>query len=213
MPNVSRINGFRPVSHLTGAPYNGQANIYSVTAGNNTAIFVGDIVKLGANANSAGVKTIVRATPGDVPLGVVVGIVPAKIDPVKGGLTTGSMTLDTPNAGYITSATAGYILVADSPDLVCVVEAGTTTVTTGYSLTANDIGLNVLPITTAGSTVTGQSQMAVDMSTATTTNTTMLKIMGVSQRVDNEFPSNTATKILVMFNAHQLKGTTGSTGV
>lgn len=211
MANVSRINGFRPVKHITGAPYNGQATIYSVPATNSTALYVGDIVKLGANANAAGVKTIVRATPGDVPLGVVVGIVPTKLDPVKGGLSTGSMTLDTPV--YLTSSTAGYVLVADSPDIVCEAEAGTTTVTTGYSLTANDIGLNVLPITTAGSTVTGNSAMAVDMSTATTVNTTMLKILGVQQRVDNDFPSNTATKVLVMFNAHQLKGTTGSTGV
>ena len=213
MPNVSRINGFRPVKHITGAPYNGQATLFSVTSGNSTALYAGDIVKLGANANAAGVKTIVRATPGDVPLGVVVGIVPAKIDPVKGGLTTGSMTLDTPLGTYLTSSQAGYVMVCDSPDIVLEAEAGTTTVTTGYSLTANDIGLNVLPITTAGSTVTGNSAMAVDMSTATTTNTTMLKILGVQQRVDNDFPSQTATKILVMFNTHQLKAATGSAGV
>jgi len=32
MANTSRVNGFKPVKHITGAPYNGQANIYEVPA-------------------------------------------------------------------------------------------------------------------------------------------------------------------------------------
>ncbi len=32
MANTSSINGFRPVKHLNGSPYNGQANIYYVAS-------------------------------------------------------------------------------------------------------------------------------------------------------------------------------------
>ena len=46
MPNVSRIFGFRPSRYLSGAPYNGAMTKYFVTAGDATAIGVGDLVKL-----------------------------------------------------------------------------------------------------------------------------------------------------------------------
>jgi len=46
MANTSRINGFKPVKHITGAPYNGQMNIYEVPAGEAVPVFVGDLVKL-----------------------------------------------------------------------------------------------------------------------------------------------------------------------
>ena len=55
MANVNRINGFRPVKHLTGAPYNGQANIYEVPAGEAVPVFVGDPVVLSNSAATAGV--------------------------------------------------------------------------------------------------------------------------------------------------------------
>jgi len=54
MPNVSRINGFKPVKHVNGSPYNGQANIYFVPATDGTALFVGDPVKLAADGNADG---------------------------------------------------------------------------------------------------------------------------------------------------------------
>jgi hypothetical protein len=44
MANVSRVNGFKPVKHFSGAPYNGQANIYEVSVSETIPIFVGDLV-------------------------------------------------------------------------------------------------------------------------------------------------------------------------
>ena len=61
MANVSRINGFKPVKHLNGSPYNGQANIYEVPAGEAVPVFVGDLVKLSDSAGTAGFPAVEAA--------------------------------------------------------------------------------------------------------------------------------------------------------
>ena len=60
MASVSRANGFRPVKTITGANYNGQANLYFVPASDSTAIMVGDAVKLAGDARAAGRSVVVR---------------------------------------------------------------------------------------------------------------------------------------------------------
>jgi hypothetical protein len=102
MANTSRINGFKPVKHLNGSSYNGQANLYEVPAGEAVPVFVGDLVKLSdsaATSNYPAVEAVVGASAqiaaGPI-LGSVVGIVNAKFDPVGGVLSTGSISLDTP---------------------------------------------------------------------------------------------------------------------
>ena len=95
MANISKINGFRPVKHVTGAPYNGQSNIYAVAAGDATALFVGDVVKLAADANTQGVQYVTAhaagvAGTGQPALGVVVGVINTKLDPVTGNMSGGS---------------------------------------------------------------------------------------------------------------------------
>ena len=90
MPNVSRINGFKPVKHLNGSPYNGQANIYEVPAGEAVPVFVGDLVKLSDSAGTAGfpaVEAVVAASSQVVAVpvvGAVVGIINSKLDSVDG---------------------------------------------------------------------------------------------------------------------------------
>ena len=61
MANASRINGFKPVKHLNGSPYNGQANIYEVPAGEAVPVFVGDLVKLSDSAGTAGFPAVEAA--------------------------------------------------------------------------------------------------------------------------------------------------------
>ena len=63
MSSVSRLNGFRPVKSITGAPYNGQGNVYFVPASDSTVIMVGDAVKLLGDARAAtGVPTVTRVS-------------------------------------------------------------------------------------------------------------------------------------------------------
>ena len=209
MPNVSRINGFKPVKHVNGSPYNGQANIYFVPASDGTALFVGDPVKLAADANADGFQQVTKATAGAAVLGVVVGVINTKFDPVTGRMTSGSVALDTPV--YRPASTAQYVLVCDSPDVIYEVEAVTGS-NASYSFAVADVGLNADLATVAGSTVTGASAAALNMATALSTATLQFKIMGTVPRPDNE-PTGAATKVLVKINNAQLGAGTGTAGV
>lgn len=207
MANTSRVNGFKPVKHITGAPYNGQFNIYEVPAGEAVPVFVGDLVKLSNEAATGmypAVESVVAAssqiTAGPI-LGAVVGIVNAKMDPVDGAMTAGSISLDTPV--YRPASTKQYVLVADSPDLIYEAEADA-------SVASASIGLNVGMGATAhtNSLLTGASPQYVYSTTAPdTTSTRPLQIVGLVHRVDNEVGAN--SKVLVRINVH----TYGSVGV
>lgn len=202
MANTSRINGFRPVKHLNGSPYNGQCNIYYVASATDE-ILVGDVVKLGGTATTSGIPTADICGATDVPVGIVVGIVNSKLDP-DGKLSTGSMTLDVPSVSQIAASAAGYILVADSPDIVCEVEAanGTPAVT--------DIGLNASHANGARTAATYTSPAYLDFGTEATTSTLNFNILGMARRPDNEMGAS--VKLLVRFNVHQY-GSVGTTGI
>ena len=209
MPNVSRIMGFRPMKHVNGSPYNGQANIYYVPASDATPLFVGDPVKLAADANSDGFPQCVKATAGAAVLGVVVGIINTKFDPVAGRMSTGSVLLDTPV--YRPASTGQYVLVCDAPDVIYEVEAVTGSNAT-YSFALADVGLNADLSVVTGSTVTGMSAAALNMATAAVTATLQFKIMGVVPRPDNEL-TGVNTKVLVKINNAQLSAGTGTAGL
>lgn len=191
MANVDRVNGFRPVMHLSGAPYNGARTAYAVASGDSTALFVGDLVKLAGSADSEGRRTVAQAAAGNACIGVVVGF---DIDPTN---------LDTPQ--YRAASTARVVYVADDPSLIFEAQADD-------ALAADDHGLNVNFVVGSGSTTTGASGMEVDSSTKATTATLPLKFVGWVRRQDNE--TNAANnKVLVSINNHQLGSHTGTAGV
>lgn len=196
MPNTSRVNGFRPVKHITGAPYNGQFNTYAVLAADATALFVGDLVKITGTADANGIASIAQAAAGNAVIGAVVGFVPDYAD------------LNRPGQ-YRTASTLRYVMVADGPDIIFEAEADNG----GAALAITDVGRSADILVGAGSTVTGQSGMQLDSSTAATnTSTFPLKIMGFAQRVDNEV-GNSFSKVLVKINAHQFTSGPGIAGI
>lgn len=210
MANTSRINGFKPVKHLNGAPYNGQANLYEVPSTEAVPVFIGDLVKLSDQAATSlypAVEAVVGASAqiaaGPI-LGAVVGIVNSKFDPVAGALSTGSISLDTPV--YRPASTKQFVLVADSTDLVFEAEADA-------SVAATSIGLNV-GVGAASHTnplLNGASPMYVYSTTAPdTTSTRPLQIVGIVNRPDNEIGAN--SKVLVRINVHTY-GNVGVAGV
>lgn len=211
MANTSRIAGFKPVKHLTGAPYNGQANIYEVPAGEAVPVFVGDLVKLSDSAATAGVPAVEalvaassQVTSGAI-VGAVVGIINAKLDPLDGTMTAGSIALDTPQ--YRPASTKQFVLVADAPDLIFEAEADA-------AVAAASVGLNVGIGASAHTTplISGASPMYVYSTTApTTTSTLPVQIVGVVKRVDNEINS-AYNKVLVRINTHAF-GSVGVAGV
>lgn len=211
MANTSRINGFKPVKHLNGSPYNGQANIYEVPAGETVPVFVGDLVKLSDSAATSyypAVEAVVGASAqiaaGPI-LGAVVGIINSKFDPVGGTMSSGSISLDTPV--YRPASTKQFVLVADSDDLIFEAEADA-------SVALASIGLNVGVGASAHTNplLTGASPMYVYSTTAPdTTSTRPLQIVGVVNRPDNKTAS-AYNKVLVRINVHSY-GNVGVAGV
>ena len=199
MANVSKINGFRPIKHVTGAPYNGQSNIYAVASGDSTALFVGDVVKLAADGDANGIQNVTAhaagtAGTGQPALGVVVGVINPKLDPVTGKMSAGSIALDTPQ--YVPASTFALILVADSPDLIFETQS-----TAAYALA--DIGLNadVGVLANAASKVSGNSPMFVQSTSPTASATRPVHVVGWSTRIDNEGAAAN-NKILVQITTH-----------
>ena len=196
MSSVSRANGFTPVKHVTGAPYNGQANVYFVPSTDNTAIYVGDLVKLAGDARSpTGVPTVTRAGAPDAVIGVVVGILFTGVGDVSNVPSVTALDLPV----YRAASTNGYVMVADSPDLIFEAQ------TSGATFATADVGLNASPAVTAGSSTTGTSAETVDLSTKATTATLPLKIVGFPQRPDNNI-GDTYTRAYVQINNHQFNG-------
>lgn len=200
MANTSRISGFKVIGHLNGG-YFGKANLYRVASAGDE-ILVGDVVKLGGTADANGVPTADICGVTDVPVGIVVGVLHSKYDPA-GGMTTGSVTLDLPNASQIAASAAGYILVNDDPDIVMEVEAsdGTPAVT--------DVGLNASHANGSRTSSTVTSPAYLDFDTEATTSTLNFQILGLVRRIDNEMGAS--AKLKVRFNVHQYKsvGTVG----
>jgi hypothetical protein len=196
MANVARLGGFKPVKHLNGSPYNGQANLYEIVAGDGTAVNVGDLVKADAGTATTVYPTCIRyAASGQVTsgliLGAVVGIVP---DPTN---------LNTPQ--YRAASTKRLVWVADSPDLIFDVADGGT-----VPCTLTLIGMNTGVTATAPDTTTGVSPMATGTTAPTTTNTLPIKIVGIVDRADNESAA-ASQRLLVMINQHYFMG--GQTAV
>jgi len=201
MANTSRINGFRPVKHLNGAPYNGQANIYEVPAGEPVPVFVGDLVKLSDSAATSGFPAVEAAAAASsqvvsVPIvGAVVGIINAKMDPVDGQMSGGSISLDTPV--YRAASTKQLVLVADSPDIIFEAEADASVALASVGLNA-DLGASAhtQPL------LTGASPMYVYSTTAPSASASRpFQIMGIVKRPDNEAAA-AYNKVLVKITTH-----------
>lgn len=196
MANVSRINGFRPVS-ITGQYNAARISRYFIPSTDGTAVYVGDAVKLAGSSDTDGTApTVALAAAGDSICGIVVGFAFNPDNLNSSGL-------------YRAASTNRYVFVADDPDQLFEVEAsnGTPAVT--------DVGLNVdLAIGTPNAT-TGQSGAYVDFGTEATTSTLTFKIRRFSPRVDNEVGAS--AKLIVSINKHQLAGggqyDTGATAV
>lgn len=195
MANTSRIAGFKPVKHVTGAPYNGQVSMYTIPASDGTAVYVGDPVKL-AGSSDAGYgdkPTITLAAAGDAIIGVVVGFLPSYSDLNITGQ-------------YRAASTLRYALVADQPDLIFEVE--TSNGTAGVA----DVGLNANHAVGSPTASMARSGATIDVGTKATTAALTFKLVGFVPRDDND-PTAASAKVLVKVNNHQLAAGTGTAGV
>jgi hypothetical protein len=201
---ASVLAGFRPVKHLTGAPYNGQFNRYSISASEAVALNVGDLVIL---SNS---DAVVDPTGGVYPAVERAG--PSNTTPVTAAVIVGAVVGFEPDysnlnaANYRVGSTARIVFVADAPDLIFAAPQDAV----GGVIAATSVGLNVPFV--PGVTTTRESAMTLDSSAVATTNTLPLRIVGITAAPDNDVTSTARpAEVLVMVNTHQYAN--GSTGV
>ena len=160
-PTVSSAFGFVPINELNGLPYAGATRQIPIPYAYATSIFNGDLVELAGGAiNITGMSTSTTTTARAGQIGVFVGC--SYTNP-----STGQKLF----AQYWPASTAANDAVAyvvDDPSAVFKVamvgqssSVSNTETTIGYASTGL-VGTNVYAITgTAGSTVTGNSAMAV----------------------------------------------------
>lgn len=197
MANISRLSGFRPIKNIMGDEYSGAVIKMWIPAADGTATFVGDLVKLTGTSDTDGNPSVAQAAAGNTPVGVIVWMEPNPADLTQ-NYRPASQSITNQNAGR-------WVYVAADPDLVCEIQGSGT-----FAL--GDVAQNANVVVGVGSTITGQSAMALDDTTKATTSTLVFQIIGVVQRPDNDVTGTTFTKLLVRFNVHQF-GSAGVTGV
>lgn len=188
MANTDRVTGFKPVRHISGAPWNGQTVKMYKSAGTTVTndMFPGDLVIMSGTGDADGVPgcTVATAGDGNKVCGVVVSIVPL---------------YDHLERIWLDGADAGYVNVCTDPTVVLEAQSDA-------SLTYTDIGQNANMVQTqAGSRTTGASGQELD-ATVATTSTHQLKIIGFAQRADNTLGS-ADVKVLCLINNHQFGNT------
>lgn len=206
MANVSKPSGLKPVGYLNGSPWNGQARIYYVPATNATALHVGDpVTRLTADADTNGVPSVVIGAAGAAICGVIVGVLPT-----AASVSLVGSTIDLTRRSLPVS-TAGYVLVADDPNILFEIEEGITGSGAGTALTAAAIGNNANFVVIAPTNTYQDSGTLLDNSTEAVTATLNLKLMSLAQREDNAFGAR--AKWIVKINNHQYGSSTGTAGV
>jgi len=202
MANPNRPNGLVPVKHITGAPYNGQGNIYCILAANTSGFAIGDPVISGGSADANGVPNIAIYGGTGAIRGVVMGLGTS-----EAGLFNPS-NLDSTVRPAAAQATNWYALVADSPDLIFEVQENSN----GTQLAATEVGLNqILKSGTNNGFVSGWLLSSVTDATPATTATLAFRLLGLARRADNAYGAY--AKWLVYANVHELGHGTGAAGV
>ena len=185
MANSDTPFGFRPVKHLSGAPWNGKANVYYIPATDNTAVFNGDAVKSAGAADGTGrFPTVTQAAAAGVIRGVVIGF---------GDNPNVMVQADYPLRSYRPAATAMYCLVVDDPFVIYEIQEDSA----GNSITAAMVGMSTDIVVGTGSTTTGKSAMELD-SSDTATAAGQCKILRLVNREDNELGNYAKWEVIII---------------
>lgn len=186
MANTDAAFGFRPVNR-SGSPYNGATLRGVFAAGDATATFIGDAVKL-AGTSIDGSPTLAQCAAGD---------------PVFGVVTAFEANPDDLSAQYRKASTQRFCQVVPVDDIYFEVQDdGTIDITSA--------GLNADFIVGTGDTTYGVSAMEIDSTTELSTATLDLQLIAPINRTDNDGTAANSTW-LVKFNDPQTKA--GRTGV
>lgn len=193
MANVVEKFGLRPYRKLDGSPLAGAQNRYTISANNSTAIFQGDLVIPEADGD---ISRHIAGTSAAV-IGVFNGCFftdPTTQKPTFKNFYPGSV-----NASDITA------FVVDDPDAVFLIDADA-------AFTRADLFANYSVTNATGTTITGISQVQLDVSAVGTATTFAVQAIDIAQDANNSDTSTANANILVRINNHFYKaGTVGIT--
>ena len=197
-PTVSAPYGLKPVNLIGGQVFAGATRLMEIASGYATNIFYGDLVKRISDGTIEKDTGTTTATP----VGVFLGV----------SFTNGStgqiqQQQFYPASTSIKSGTKIFAVVADDPDtLFQVAVVSGTTVITGVGITA--IGNNATLVQNAGSTITGDSKVALLDSTATTS-TLPIRIIDVVRDTATAADNFPEVIVKINFGMHQYNNATG----
>ena len=194
-PTVSAPYGLLAVGRIDGMPYAGATRQIPIAAGYATAIFNGDTVKL----DTSGFLVADTGTNNATPVGVLVGCQYVNSSGQK-------VQAQYYPAGLSTTANPAVAYVVDDPMAafkVSVVSSGTTMATVGRAV----IGANMALVQNTGSTVSGDSNVAVLSTSAATTNTLPVRVIDVVP--ETATGADAFAEVIVKINTHQYNSTTG----
>lgn len=188
MANLDRPFGLRPVRMNSGAPWNGEANLYVVIGGNGSAFHIGDAVVHGGLCDTQGIPTVNKYAAGGsgvtAPIGVIVGILPVSARPTS--LVGGALGLEITSIPAAEAADR-YVLVCDSTEVIFEVQADST------GIRRNSVGSNV-DLTVAVPSQGYQLSASVLLNTSDAATATLpYKIVGLSSKPKNEINATAAT--------------------
>jgi hypothetical protein len=202
-PTVSAPYGLKPVNLIGGQVFAGSTRLMEIASSNNvgyaTSIFYGDLVKRVA----AGTIELDNGTSTATPCGVFLGV-------SFTNASTGQVQQQQyyPASTPIKAGTKIFAVVADDPDtLFQVVSCSGTTVVAAMGISA--IGNNIALIQNTGSTITGNSAVAIDEGTQNTTSSLPIRIIDVVR--ETATGADSFVEFIVKINAtmHQYNNSTG----
>lgn len=208
MANPNQPRGLSPIGTVTGAAYNEQGNLYAIANDASNTYAIGDIVKTAAGTDVNGVPLVTKCASGDVPVGIIVGF---RVSDPGQSLVGSNLNL---NITYLPkSSGTRYAMVVDDPNVVFEVQMDSTAITL-----ANLHKNSNLTITADDTTALASSPFSSTVltgSTVNTTNTFIVRMMGLVQRDDNQITSSTVAgaycKVRAKFNCHEYSTSTGFT--
>lgn len=195
-PSVSAPYGLIPINLIGGQVFAGSTRLIPIATNSSTAIYYGDVVKL----DSTGTLAKDTGTNAATPVGVFLGC--TYTDPVY-GKTFRQFYPGTTNISDVQA----YVL--DDPDAlfkVAVVSSGTTI---SY-VNRTSVGNNAVLVQNAGSTITGNSQVAIS-ATTNTTSTWPVRVIDTVPETATAGNPGSYTEVIVKWNQgmHQYLNPTG----
>ena len=189
---ITARGGLLPVQFPYG---NYRRTLYKLTTSATAAVFIGQPMDLDANG-------------GVVPCGItnrspVLGPVLGFVDTNKAGLPSSMTALD--QGGYLPANKDAWCFIADDPNQLFQIQEDTG----GSALTQSSVGNTaaMVPRTSSGSTLTGQSTFELDRSSIVGTESGQLQVLGLIDQIQSDGTSNAFgdySKLMVRINWHRL---------